>query len=202
MIAIRLALASVAAAAACVGAPVLAEVGATSDAGFVTHGERAVPAPPAAVWAALLAPAGWWDPAHTWTGQATNLYLDAEATGCFCEQLAVPAGADPGAPRGSVEHMHIIHVAPGRLLRMTGGLGPLQAEPVGAVLTISLAGQGAGTRITFEYRVSGLATLKGGEIAGLVDAVLTAQLARLAAAAAPPNATGPENKAGTSSVPR
>ena len=98
----------------------------------------------------------------------------------ICELLPLPAGAEPGTPRGSVEHLHVINVAPERMLRMSGGLGPLQAEPVSAVFTVSLKSEDAGTRVTFDYRVAGLVTLKGGEIAGPVDQVLAAQLARLA----------------------
>ena len=167
-------------ASACLAAPAAAEVLSTTDSTFVTHSEALVTAPAAQVWAELLAPARWWDPVHTWSGQATGLYLDPQATGCFCELLPLPAGAEPGTPRGSVEHLHVINVAPERMLRMSGGLGPLQAEPVSAVFTVSLKSEDAGTRVTFDYRVAGLVTLKGGEIAGPVDQVLAAQLARLA----------------------
>jgi hypothetical protein len=172
---------------ALLAAPAAADVVATTDGTFVSHVEARVPATPAQVWAELLAPARWWDPAHTWSGQAAGLYLDAQATGCFCELLPLPEGAEPGARRGSVEHLHVIHVAPERLLRMTGGLGPLQSEPVSAVLTISLKPEGTGTLIAFDYRVAGLITLKGGEIAGPVDQVLSAQIARLAARSGQPS---------------
>lgn len=171
-------LSAVALAALALSAPARAEVVASSDASFVTRSEVTVPAAPETVWADLVAPAKWWDPEHTWSGKASNLYLDPQATGCFCELLGTD---EPGKPRGSVEHLHIVHVLPGRLIRMTGGLGPLQSEPVGAVLTIALASDGAGTRISFEYKVTGLVTIKGGDIAPAVDGVLTAQLARLAA---------------------
>ena len=189
--------------AAIVSAPAAAEVVSSSDSGFALQSTASVPVAPDVVWADLVAPAKWWDPEHTWSGKASNLYLDPQATGCFCELLGSgePGSVDPGLvgpgrPRGSVEHLHIVHVLPGRLLRMTGGLGPLQSEPVGAVLTIALESAGEGTRIRFEYKVSGLVTIKGGDIAPAVDGVLSAQLARLAAlphGSAPARDTGSEN---------
>lgn len=160
--------------------PVAAKVVASTDTAFVTRSEVVVEAAPASVWSDLVVPAKWWDPEHTWSGQAANLSLEPRAGGCFCELLGT---GEPGAPRGSVEHLHVVQVLSGRLLRMTGGLGPLQSEPVGAVFTITLASAGEGTRIGFEYKVSGLVTIKGGDIVGAVDGVLSAQLARLAALA-------------------
>lgn len=182
--------------AAPIAAPAAAEVVSATDNAFVSRVEASVPATAAQVWAELLAPARWWDPVHTWSGQAGGLYLDAQATGCFCELLPLPEGAEPGTRRGSVEHLHVIHVAPERLLRMTGGLGPLQAEPVSAVLTVSLKPEGTGTLIAFDYRVTGLVTLKGGEIAGPVDQVLSAQMARLAARSDQPSALEGDAPAG------
>lgn len=175
-------------------APAWAEVVASTDADFVTRAEADVPAGPFAVWSALIAPAKWWNAEHTWSGKSANLYIDSQATGCFCELLSVPDGAPEGTRRGSVEHFHIIAVMPGKLLRMTGGLGPLQADPVRALLSISLnPGERGGTRITFEYKVVGLMTLKGGEIAPAVDKVLSEQLGSLATllGAKSPPASGP-----------
>lgn len=171
-------LAVVALLALCLPQSVAAGVVASSDTTFVTRSEVVVPTRPTAVWRDLVDPARWWDPEHTWSGKAANLSLDPRAGGCFCELLGT---GEPGGPHGSVEHLHVVQVLSGRLLRMTGGLGPLQSEPVGAVLSIALATAGEGTRVSFEYKVSGLATIKGGEIASAVDGVLAAQLARLAA---------------------
>ena len=74
-------------------APVAAEVTAQTEAGFVIKHSAEVPAGQAEVWAALVAPAKWWSSEHTWSHDAANLYLDAQATGCFCEKLPKPAGA-------------------------------------------------------------------------------------------------------------
>lgn len=163
----------------CLSQAARAEVVAVTGTGFVSRSTREISAAPDKVWADLVVPARWWDPAHTWSGAAANLSLDVQATGCFCELL--PPGPGAEGEGGSVEHLHVVHVAPGRLLRMSGGLGPLQAEPVSAVLSVTLVPAGAATRVTFEYKVAGLVGFKGSEIAGPVDAVLAAQLARLAA---------------------
>ena len=170
-------------------APAHADVVASTDSDFSTKAETDIAADPLAVWAALIVPAKWWSSEHTWSGKAANLYIDSQATGCFCELLPLPEGAPEGMRRGSVEHLHIIAAMPGKMLRMTGGLGPLQAEPVRAVFTVSLKpGEGGATHVTFDYKVGGLMTLKGGEIAPAVDRVLTEQLTGLAGLFAAPAA--------------
>src|SRR5262245_59802378 len=91
--------------------------------GFTVKAAIVVAAPAAKAWAALLEPRGWWDKNHTWSGDASNLSLDASTGGCFCEKL--PAG-------GGVRHMTVVYADPGKLLRLTGGLGPLQDLAVAA----------------------------------------------------------------------
>ena len=174
--------------------PTKAEVAAQSDAGFVIKHSAEVPVSRAEVWAALIAPAKWWSPDHTWSHNAANLYLDAQATGCFCEKLPKPAGAPAEQRMGSTEHMHVIFADPQRgLLRMAGALGPLQGEAVRGVLTIKLIKTEAGTRIEWEYVVGGYMRLQSADIAPAVDQMLAEQLGRLAALlgpAPPPAPTG------------
>ena len=161
--------------------PVRAEVVAQSDAGFVIKQSVEVSADPQAVWKALIAPAKWWSSEHTWSHDAANLYLDAQATGCFCEKLPKPADAPADQRIGSVEHMHVIFADPQRgLLRMSGGLGPLQGEALNGTLTIELKKTETGTRIEMEYVVGGYMRMKSEEIAPAVDGVLGQQLAGLA----------------------
>lgn len=157
-----------------------AEAVAQSDAGFVVKHSAEVAADPQAVWKALIAPAKWWSSDHTWSKDAANLYLDAQATGCFCEKLPKPADAPADQRMGSVEHMHIVFADPQRgLLRMTGALGPLQGEALHGTLTVTLTKTETGTRITLEYVVGGYMRFKGEEIAPAVDGVLGQQLAGL-----------------------
>jgi uncharacterized protein YndB with AHSA1/START domain len=80
----------------------------------------AINAPPAKVYAALTdGVGGWWDPAHTFSHNSRNLSLDAKPGGCFCERL--PDG-------GGVQHMSVVYASPGKLLRLTGSIGPSSTE--------------------------------------------------------------------------
>lgn len=160
-------------------APAHAEVVEKSDNGFLIRQAVELPVDQWEAWKTLIAPAKWWSAEHTWSGKAENLYLDSQATGCFCELMPVPDGAPEGTRRGSVEHMRLIHVNPGRVLRMKGALGPLQSEPVQGVMTITLKPQGKGTRLLLEYAVGGTMRYKVDEIGPAVDKVLGQQVASL-----------------------
>lgn len=182
------------AAATLLSVPAQAELAASSDAGFVSDNSVTIAADPGAVWKVLVAPNQWWSPSHTYSGDAGNLYLDAQATGCFCEKLPKPADAPEAQRMGSVEHMHVVYADPQRgVLRMVGGLGPLQGEAVHGVLTVTLKREGEGTRMHWRYAVGGVWQAKVGEIGPLVDKVLAEQVRRLADKAAP--AAGPAEPA-------
>ncbi len=172
--------------------PVAAEVTAQSDAGFVIKHSGEVRASQPDVWAALIAPAKWWSSEHSWSHDAANLYLDAQATGCFCEKLPKPAGAPADQRMGSVEHMHVIFADPQRgVLRMTGALGPLQGEAARGVLTITLTKTETGTRIEWEYVVGGYVRFPVAEIAPAVDQVIGEQLGRLVTLLTPAPSSAP-----------
>lgn len=156
-----------------------------SAAAFVARTQVEVPAPPNEAWETLIAPERWWDKAHTWSGDAANLSLNAQAGGCFCERLPVAIGTSRQGRAGSVEHLHVVHVRPGKLLRMSGALGPLQGEAVAATLTITLESTNVGTRITWEYVVGGYMRFRPTEIGPGVAGVLAGQLGRLAVAIGP-----------------
>lgn len=176
-----------------------AEVVSSSDRGFALRSSAEVPVSPMDVWRTLIVPAKWWDKDHTQSGDAANLYLDSQATGCFCEKLPLPEGAPQGVRPGSVEHMHIVLSSPGEMLRMVGGLGPLQTEAVHAVLTISLEPRGEKTRIVWDYVVGGYMHENPSDAAPVVDGVLVGQLHRLVAALTPepePEAIEPQPVAG------
>ncbi|HEY6123696.1 MAG TPA: hypothetical protein VIV63_03530 [Steroidobacteraceae bacterium] len=153
-----------------VAGPVAAEVRETRENGFTIETTVMAEAKPAAVYRKLIKVAGWWDPAHTWSGSAANLRLWPEAGGCFCEKLA---------HNGSVEHARVIFAQPGKMLRLEGALGPLQDMAVSAVLTFTLAPDGPGTRIKMTYRVAGALTMDSAKLAPLVDQVMGTQLGRL-----------------------
>jgi len=152
-------------------APAAAEV-TINDQGFTTRNVVTIAAPPAQVWAALVAPARYWDPAHSYSSVAANLTLEPRAGGCFCEAL------EGG---GSVEHMRVVMVMPNRTLRLSGALGPLQSEGLAGALTWQLEAADGGTRVTQTYVVGGNMRHDRAAIGPGVDAVLREQLTRLAA---------------------
>lgn len=158
-----------------------AEVIDVSDAGFTISLSVQTGATKDDAWRMLVTPAQWWLPEHTYSGDAANLSIDAQASGCFCEQLSGPADARPGQRMGSVEHMRVIYTDPrAGILRLSGGLGPLQPEAVNGTMTFRLVPEAAGVRITLEYAVGGYMRMKPHEIAQMVDRVLGAQLGSLA----------------------
>ena len=112
----------------------------------------------------------WWNEAHSWSGDAANLYMDVEQGGCFCERL--PEG-------GRVEHLRIIYFAPGSELRFEGALGPLQQMPVQGRMIWTIEPRDSGSTVTFTYHVFGHA--EGGltGIAPAVDGVIGEQLSNL-----------------------
>ncbi|MBB3989615.1 hypothetical protein [Croceicoccus naphthovorans] len=165
-------------AAMALGAPAKAEMQKIGESGFVSRHTATVAATPDAAWAALIEPSGWWNGAHTFSGEPDNLTLDPRALGCFCEML--PVGEGRSSP-GSVRHMQVLFADPGTALRLSGALGPLQSEPVGAVLTVTLKQEDAGTRILFEYVVGGTMRYSVDQIGPAVDRVVGEQLASLAA---------------------
>jgi uncharacterized protein YndB with AHSA1/START domain len=152
-------------------APARAEV-TVSDQGFSVRNSAIVAAPPAQVWAALVQPSRYWNPAHSYSGSGSNLSLEPRAGGCFCETL--PEG-------GSVEHLRVTMVQPNRLLRLSGALGPLGSEGLAGALTWQLEAAEGGTRLTQTYVVGGNMRFERATIAPAVDGVLREQLERLTA---------------------
>jgi len=147
-----------------------AEVTAVGSEGFEVREQIHVSAAPAAVYSALVAPARWWDPQHTYSGNAANLTLDAKAGGCWCERLA---------DGGSVLHLIVVYAAPGKALRLRGALGPLQAMGVDGAMSFSLKGGNDGTDLTMTYAVGGYAKEGFDQLSKAVDGGLREQLARL-----------------------
>ena len=160
--------------------PLAAEVTEQDDSGFVTRDEAIVEATPKQVWLALISPARWWNDGHTWSGDAANMTLMPKAGGCFCEKIPEVEDAERITLEGSVEHMRVIQAYPESALRMAGGLGPLQSEPVNAVLTIAISTVDEGTRIVWEYNVGGRMRYEIPVISKAVDGVMSQQLNSLA----------------------
>ena len=157
-------------------APAIAEVTQTTDTGFVTRDTANVAATPLETWLALIKPGDWWNDNHTWSGDAANMTLVPQAGGCFCERIPGDDGDEGFAMDGSSRHMEVIQAFPLRVLRMRGGLGPLQGEPATGILTITLKEIEGGTRVLWEYNVGGPMRFEIGEISKAVDGVMSEQL--------------------------
>lgn len=147
-----------------------AGVVSASDSGFEVLETASVAAAPKDVYSRLIDIAAWWNKDHTFSGDASNLTLDPQPGGCFCERLK---------NGGGVQHMVVAYIAPGQTLTLVGALGPLQALGAAGSMTISLTPAGAGTDIALRYRVGGYASEGMKKWSGPVDGVLSEQLARL-----------------------
>lgn len=165
-------IASLAALGIALATPASAEVMSSSAAGLTSRNVVEVKASPAETWAALVQPARYWNPEHSWSGNAANMTLDPRAGGCFCESLP--------ASQGSVEHARVIYADPGTQLRLSGALGPLQSEALAATLTVNLKPVDGGTRIEWTYVVGGFANFDLVQLAPVVDGVMGEQANRLA----------------------
>jgi hypothetical protein len=157
--------------AALCASPVASAAVQVAPNGFVVHIQAALDSSPAKAWKALVGEVGqWWNPEHTYSGDARNLMIDARAGGCFCERL-------PGS--GGVEHLRVVYVAPPEVLRMSGALGPLQGSGLAGALTFKLTAAPKGSLLELGYSVGGF--MEGGfeKMAPAVEAMLTEQVTRL-----------------------
>jgi len=153
--------------------PLHGEVVESTAAGFSVRNVATIDAPAAQVYAALTAKvAGWWDPAHTFSHDARNLSLEAKPGGCLCERL--PDG-------GGVQHMLVVYASPGKLLRLTGAIGPLQEAALAGTMTWNLTPARGGTAVELIYTVGGFRVGGFHDLPAVVDGVLRGQLARLKA---------------------
>ncbi|MYK82317.1 MAG: hypothetical protein F4024_07015 [Gammaproteobacteria bacterium] len=176
--------------------PGLAEVTEADEHGFISVHKLHIKAPPARVFEALVEEIGlWWDPAHTYSGDAANLSFDCQTRRC----LKPTSGQSPGAevdswdnlvPRSRklvalcedsgdglfVRHMTVDFVQPPQALRLSGGLGPLQPLGVAGSMTFDLEETEAGTKLSYRYRVNGRDVASWAEP---VDRVQLGQLERL-----------------------
>jgi hypothetical protein len=136
-----------------------AEVADSSANGFTVKVTSQLQAAPADVYARIIKVGEWWDSSHTYSQD-----------GCFCEKL--PNG-------GGVQHMEVVLVIPGKLLRLRGGLGPLQGMATAGSMTFTLTPATGGTKLDLTYAVVGYSAQGLTSIAPAVDHVLSDQIARL-----------------------
>jgi hypothetical protein len=114
----------------------------------------------------------WWDPEHTWFGNAENLYIQTYIGGGFGEQLESVR---------AVRHMEVIFLDYGKTIRLQGALGPLQQYPVMGIMTVEFKKEADSTRVSMTYSVGGYIPGGAAKFSGIVDQVLGIQFSRFLA---------------------
>jgi len=141
--------------------------------GFSLTNEVTIAAGRTEVWRAAVKEVGlWWSSAHTISGDARKLSIDARPQGCFCESIGEHTG---------VVHLTVTFVNTSVLLRLTGGLGPLGLMGVNGNMTWEFFDADEGTRVEFSYAVGGYRPGGLEAVAAPVDAVVGEALLRLKA---------------------
>ena len=149
---------------ACFAVPVFGELAEVAEGGFVSTHVVEIDAPPPRVFQALTEEIDeWWDAAHTYSGEASNLELDRI---CLCEDL----------DGGFVVHLRVDYWHPGKRLRLSGGLGPLQSLGVAGSMSFDFEDLDGRTRLSYRYAVEGQRAVP---LAEPVDRVQLGQLLRL-----------------------
>jgi hypothetical protein len=152
---------------------VSAEVIDSASTGFTVKTTLTIGASPDDVYRRLIRNVGdWWDPAHTYSGNSHNLSIEEKPMGCFCEKLP---------NQGGVRHMEVVSFAPGKMLGLTGALGPLQSIAAAGNMQIELSAAPGGTKLELTYSVTGYLPKGMNTWAAPVDTVLTQQFTRLKA---------------------
>jgi hypothetical protein len=156
------------------GTAAQAEVKSVNDAGFSIASNVRIDRDPRSVYSLIVKPARWWSSEHSYSGDAANLSMDPQAGGCFCERLP---GANGNA--GGVEHARLILAEPYKRVRLSGALGPLQADAVIGTLELTIMPSDRGVEVTMSYTAAGYMRIDSKQMAPAVDKVLTEQLMRL-----------------------
>jgi len=145
----------------------LAEVADSAANGFTVKIAMNIRAAPGDVYRRLIRVGDWWSSAHTYSGDAHNLSIEERAMGCFCEKLP---------DQGSVRHMDVVLVMPGKRLRLSGGLGPLQGIGAAGSMTFALSPAEGGTKLEMTYAVAGYLPEGLNSWAPQIDSVLAEQV--------------------------
>ncbi len=157
----------------------LAKVQSSSENGFSVFHIGDVKASPEEIWTQVIRPNEWWDGKHSFSGDSDNFYLEPKINGCFCENLTTEK--EDGGKQGAIQHMRIVFIDPGKVLRMHGALGPLQSEAVNGTFTIAMKENDDGTtKLSFLYVLGGYMRYKVSEIAPAIDTVIGEQFNSLA----------------------
>ena len=137
--------------------------------GFAVEHQADLAVEPNAAYDAFLKIGSWWSSAHSFSGDAKNISIDAKPGGCWCEALK---------EGGFVKHMELVQAAPGARLVFSGGLGPLSFMGVAGSMIVKFTATKTGTIVTLTYDVGGRDSGDFEKISSAVDGVLAEQFAR------------------------
>jgi uncharacterized protein YndB with AHSA1/START domain len=144
-----------------------AEVADVGENGFTARETATLSVPPAKAYAAMLEVGKWWGSDHTFSGDASNMSLEARPGGCWCERL--PSG-------GGVLHMTVALLIPGRMVHLIGGLGPLQSMGVSGSMEWKFdPAENGTTKVELRYTVGGYNPGGFKQLAPGVESVLKTQ---------------------------
>jgi hypothetical protein len=147
-----------------------AEVVDSSEHGFTVRNIAQITAHPSRTYnVAMNLVSRWWDPAHSFSQNSTNLSLDPRPGGCLCERLQ----------NGAVAHLTIVYLVVNQEVRFAGALGPLQQMGVAGSMVWKVSEVSGNTQFEWTYSVGGYRPGGLASIAPAVDAVLAGQLQRL-----------------------
>ena len=145
-------------------------VSAQSKQHFSVKIETTIKAPVEEVYQQFINVGDWWESSHTWFGDASKMYIEPRANGCFCE-----VNGDKEAM-----HMTVSMVMPNKNVQMVGGLGPLQSMGVYGHMSWNFEEKTKGlTTLTMTYLVKGLVGEESNMMAKAVDSVLNTQVKNL-----------------------
>lgn len=149
--------------------PVTAAVVDSAPNGFTVTNRVTVSTTPAKAYDAIFRIGNWWSSEHTFFGQSKNMRLENNIGGCFCEVKW----------KQQVLHGTVVYIDPGKTIRISTALGPLQEQGVAGALTFQVKPAADGAEIEMTYRVGGY--MPGGldKIAPIVDSVQSMIAARL-----------------------
>jgi uncharacterized protein YndB with AHSA1/START domain len=139
--------------------------------GFTVRTTLNIKAPPDDVYRKVMHDIGeWWNPLHTFSGDAHNLRIEDHPGGCLCEKL--PNG-------GFTRHLEVILLAPGKRMVLSGAMGPLQTLAAAGTMQFVFTPDGGGTKLDVIYAVTGFLEKGMNNWAIPVDMMLAEQATRL-----------------------
>jgi uncharacterized protein YndB with AHSA1/START domain len=147
-----------------------AEIVESGPGGFTVKTTLNIKAPPDDVYRKFMHDIGeWWNPVHTFSGDAHNLRIEDHPGGCLCEKLP---------NNGFTRHLELITLVPGKRLVLSGAMGPLQTLSATGTMQFVFTPSEGGTKLDAIYAVAGYLEKGMNSWAIPVDMMLAEQVSR------------------------